>query len=74
MNVPVSELRPGQAARVVELRTGDAARLDRLGAYGLVPGSLVQMAQAQPTYILRIGETEIAVDHDVAREIIVEAG
>ncbi len=73
MNVPVSQLRPGQSGRVVELRSGDAARLDRLGAYGLVPGSLVLMAQARPTFILRIGETEIAVDQEVAGQIIVEA-
>ena len=73
MNVPVSQLRPGESACVVELRSADAARLDRLGAYGLVPGSRVLMAQAQPAFILRIGETEIAVDHEVAGEIIVAA-
>ncbi len=73
MNVPVSQLRPGESARVVELRSGDPARLDRLGAYGLVPGSRVLMAQVQPAFILRIGETEIAVDLEVAGEIIVAA-
>ncbi len=73
MTVLLSDLKPGQSARVVELRSADPARLDRLGAYGLMPGSLVHLQQLQPTLVLRIGETEIAVDHEVGGEILVQA-
>ena len=72
--VPLNQLKPGQAARVVALRSGDPARLDRLSAYGLVPGSQVSLEQARPTFIFRIGETEIAIDAEVAGEIWVQAG
>ena len=71
--VPLHRLKPGQSARVVELRSTDPARLDRLSAFGLAPGSRVQIEQVGPALIFRVGETEISVDQDVASEIIVQA-
>jgi Fe2+ transport system protein FeoA len=68
--VPLSLLKPGQSARVVELRSSDPVRLDRLGAYGLVPGSELRLEQCRPTLIFSVGETEIAIDNDVAGEIL----
>jgi Fe2+ transport system protein FeoA len=71
--VPLHQLKPGQSAQIVELRSSDPARLDRLSAFGLAPGSWVQMEQRRPALIFRVGETEISVDQDVASEIIVQA-
>jgi Fe2+ transport system protein FeoA len=68
---PLTELRAGQAAQVVALRSTDPARLERLAAYGLTPGSQVCLAQHQPTIIFHVGGTEVAVDVSVAREIMV---
>jgi DtxR family Mn-dependent transcriptional regulator len=65
-------LEPGQHAEVVALRSADPARLDRLGAFGLVPGSVVHLEQRQPALIFRVGETELSVDRVVAREILVK--
>jgi Fe2+ transport system protein FeoA len=70
--VPLHRLKPGQSARVVELRSTDPARLDRLSAFGLAPGSRVRIEQTHPALIFRVGETEISVDRDVAGEIIVQ--
>jgi Fe2+ transport system protein FeoA len=71
MTVSLYELKPGQSAQVVELKSNDPARLERLGAFGLVPGSLVYLEQTRPAIIFYIGETEISVDEMVAREIMV---
>jgi len=71
--VPLHHLKPGQSAQIVELRSSDPARLDRLSAFGLAPGSWVQMKQKRPALIFCVGETEISVDQDVASEIIVQA-
>ncbi|HLB45880.1 MAG TPA: FeoA family protein [Anaerolineales bacterium] len=71
MNVTLDRLRAGQSAEVVELRSADPARLERLGAYGLVPGSTVRVLQLRPAIIFRVGETEISMDRDVACEIVV---
>ena len=64
-------LEPGQWAHIIELRSTDLRRLDRLGAYGLVPGSLIRPKQRRPTLILEIGETVLSVDHQVAHDILV---
>ena len=72
--VPLHQLLPGQSGRVVALQTGDAARLDRLGAYGLVPGCQVRLLQASPALIFVVEETEIAVDQAVAAQILVQVG
>ena len=72
MNISLLQLPVGHSACVVEVRSSDPARLDRLGAYGLVPGSLVSLSQHRPTFILRLGETEMAIDDAVAGQIIVQ--
>ena len=43
--------------------------LDRLGSLGGVPGSVVVLHQKRPSYGLQIGEMEIAIDEEIAREI-----
>ncbi|MBM4424112.1 MAG: ferrous iron transport protein A [Chloroflexi bacterium] len=71
MTMTLDCMRAGQWAEVIELRSSDPARLDRLSAYGLVPGSTVQMEQLDPAIIFRVGETEISIDREVASEIVV---
>jgi len=73
MIVSLDRLEPGQTARVVELRSTDAARLERLSAYGLAPGSHLRLEQLRPAVIIRVDETEISVDREIAREILVQA-
>lgn len=65
-------LRPGQWAHVAALRCADLGRLDRLGAFGLVPGSLICLQQARPALVVAIGETMLALDGEVARDIWVK--
>lgn len=71
--IPLPTLPPGQWANVIALQSQNPARLDRLSAFGLMPGCPVQLVQNQPTFILRVGETELALDHEVAAEIWVHA-
>lgn len=68
---PVTELFPGEAARIVFIIPKTHARLDRLGSLGIVPGSTVRLHQKLPTFILQIGETDVAIDPDIAKEIFV---
>lgn len=72
MSIPLHHLRPGQTARVVELRSLNPARLSRLGAFGLGAGCSVTLQQLAPVLVFRVGETELAVDPDIAGEIWVQ--
>ncbi len=69
----VSDLKPGQSGEVVAIETRQASRLDRLSALGVVPGSAVVLLQRAPAYILRVGETELTVDEQIAQEILTRA-
>ncbi|MEW5987673.1 MAG: FeoA family protein [Chloroflexota bacterium] len=67
----LSDLRPGQAADVVEITGQDAGRLMKLAALGLAPGSHIRLQQRSPAYVLWVGETQLSLDEEVAQEILV---
>ena len=69
---PLSDLALGQEGRVVFISTRVKERLEPLISLGLVPGIVVQLKQRRPSYIIRIGETSIALDESIGREIFVK--
>jgi DtxR family transcriptional regulator, Mn-dependent transcriptional regulator len=69
--VPLPDLELGKSARIVFLSQRFHKRIDRLGSYGVVPGSVVRLRQKRPSYVLALGSTSLALDPDVAREIYV---
>jgi Fe2+ transport system protein FeoA len=68
---PLTALGVGQQAEVMRINSTQESRLARLSAFGLVPGSLVTLHQRDLAYVVLIGETEVALDTEVAREILV---
>lgn len=72
MKISLQSLNPGDIAQVTAIDTQNVARLHKLSALGLVPGSLIKLQQRQPAYVVRVGETQFSLDDDVAREIIVQ--
>ncbi|HEX9019628.1 MAG TPA: metal-dependent transcriptional regulator, partial [Nitrospirota bacterium] len=69
---PLADLAPGEQAKIVFITPGSHSRLDRLSAMGVVPGSMVKLHQKRPSYVIQLGETMIAVDKDITREIFVK--
>jgi len=69
---PLADLVPGEQAKIVFITPGSHSRLDRLSAMGLVPGSIVKLHQKRPSYVIQLGETMVAVDKDITREIFVK--
>jgi DtxR family Mn-dependent transcriptional regulator/ferrous iron transport protein A len=66
----VLDLERGARARVLHLH-GERAR-DALAVFGLVPGADFELLQKSPAFVLRVGETELALDREVASRILVE--
>lgn len=64
------DLEPGERARVLQL-TGERSR-DALAVFGLVPGAELELLQRTPAFVLRVGETELALDGEVAGRILVQ--
>ncbi len=65
-------LLPGVRGRIVCLGRQGPSRPNTLAVFGLVPGAEVEVLQRRPTCVVRIGETDLALDADIAREILVE--
>jgi len=72
--LPLSELRAGDKARISYIVTRYHARLDKLSSMGLLPGVQIRLHQRQPTYVIQMGETQIALDTAIARDIYVRIG
>lgn len=70
---PVSELQPGQSGEIAFLTPSFHRRLDRLSSFGILPGSRLSLHQKTPSFVVRVGETELALEAEVAREIFVRA-
>lgn len=69
---PLGRLARGESGRIVRIDASEPQRLVRLSALGLVPGAVVTLEQKRPATILRVAETTVALDPDVASEIWVE--
>lgn len=69
--VSLRDLELGRPARIVFMAQEFHRRIDRLGAYGVVPGTVVRLRQKRPSYVLELEGTSLALDPDVAREIYV---
>jgi len=44
-----------------------------LSSLGVIPGTSVRLKQRHPSYVIQVGETTIALDADLARNIFVRA-
>jgi len=69
--VSLRDLEVGRSARIVFMAQEFHKRVDRLGSYGVVPGSMVRLRQKRPSYVLDLDGTSLALDPEVAREIYV---
>lgn len=67
--LPLCELSPGDKGRVAYLHTGDSQRLQKLLTFGILPGVAVEMVQRFPSFVFRIGHSQMAVDRDMAEGI-----
>jgi DtxR family Mn-dependent transcriptional regulator len=70
--IPLEELGLGEEGRIVFITPRSHQRLDRLSNLGIVPGSIVRMHQKNPSHVLQIGETTIALDRDIVKDIYVK--
>ncbi|MCK5439358.1 MAG: ferrous iron transport protein A [Gemmatimonadetes bacterium] len=69
---PVGELESGDRAKVLCLGAKKPTRQNTLAVFGLVPGAEITLLQKRPSCVLRIGETELALDSDIARTVLVQ--
>lgn len=69
---PLDRLAPGEAARIVHIVPREPGRLVRLASLGVVPGTRIHLQQTRPAVVLRVGETTLALEREIASEIFVK--
>lgn len=69
--MPLRDLAPGMLATVLELDASVAMWRDRLVAYGLVPGRLVEVVQHAPVTVVRVERIDLAFEARIAAGIVV---
>ena len=66
----VTEVPEGTVAPVAMIGSS-SGRLNRLAAFGIVPGTEVTVVARKPAVVLQCGSTSLALDDDVARDVFV---
>jgi len=70
--MPLTEASLGATVRIVFITPRSKKRLEKLSSLGIVPGSRIRLLQRNPSFVLEIGQTTVAVDRDITDEIYVK--
>lgn len=68
----LSDFEVGLEGRIVFIVPSEASRLGRLGSLGIAPGSTIRLLQKMPSFVIKIDETTVALDPEIAKEILVK--
>lgn len=69
--VPLTEMKVGQKGEIAYLTTSDAKKMQKLMSLGVLPGNDICLNRRFPSYIFHVGNSEFAVDEQLAREIFI---
>jgi DtxR family Mn-dependent transcriptional regulator len=69
----VTELPVGTTASIAYIAPKTLSRIDRLAAFGIVPGSEIRLIARNPSCVISCGASSIALDDDIGREIYVRS-
>jgi ferrous iron transport protein A len=68
---PIVKCNKGNRVRVVRLLLNGGDHLRKITAFGILPGVHIEVLQTYPVYVLKVGCTQIALDYEIAKNIIV---
>jgi Fe2+ transport system protein FeoA len=69
---PLSALAPGSRGRIARVTRDLTPRAERLAAMGVTAGASVTVLQTFPGIVFECDQTELAVERQVARSILIE--
>lgn len=68
---PLSALKPGESGTIVRMASTAVERVVKLSGMGVMPGARVTVVQHRPALVLTVAQTTIALDREIADEIVV---
>ncbi|MBI3991502.1 MAG: metal-dependent transcriptional regulator [Candidatus Omnitrophica bacterium] len=70
----LNNMEASQKGKVVYIHTRDHKKLQKLMAMSILPGMTVSLIQKFPSYVFQIGQSQFAVDKELAECIFVRTG
>jgi len=70
--VALDSLSAGEKAELLELSCMSGSRRNTLTVFGLTPGTVITLLQRSPSFVIRVGETELGLDREIAEGIYVK--
>ncbi len=68
---PLNRLKVNHKGKVAYIHTKDNKKLQKLMAMGVLPGMSINLIQSFPSYVFQIGESQFAIDNELAECIFV---
>ncbi len=68
---PLSQLAQGQKGKVAYIYAPESSKLQKLMAMGILPEAPISLIQSFPSYVFQAGQTQFAVDKEIADAIYV---
>lgn len=65
----IVDVETGTRNKIAYLHTKDNKKLQKLMAMGILPGVSIQVLQKFPSYVLKIGHSQVAMDREMAEVI-----
>lgn len=70
--IPLSKLKAGEAGKVVYVLTRKHPQLHKLMSLGITPGARILVHQTFPAVVVKVEETQVALEQAIAKEIYVK--
>ncbi|OGO19058.1 MAG: hypothetical protein A2Z14_16035 [Chloroflexi bacterium RBG_16_48_8] len=68
----LADIPPGMLVRILQMDKLPVEKRDHLLAFGLAPGRWVEIKQHRPAIVVQVDYTELALEPEVARNILVD--
>lgn len=69
--LPLNKAEIGRDFKVAYINTGLNSRIHKLFHFQIAPGATVKVSQRYPAFVIHSGNTQLALEEDIAREIYV---
>lgn len=69
--IALVELDKGKEGYVLQLLPVEKEKIRKLLAFGILPGVKIKMLQIYPVYVITVGHTQLALDYEIAKNVIV---
>ncbi|MCK9614761.1 MAG: metal-dependent transcriptional regulator [Candidatus Omnitrophica bacterium] len=70
--IPLTKLKVAETGKIVYVLTRNHPQLHRLMSFGIVPGARIKLHQTQPSVIIQVEETQVALEEEIAKEIYIK--